>query len=140
MGLQEAHFPCSRQRLFKMLPLCLKFPVCFLSIRIQPLSKACRALCDASLPHLRPHFLVSAFYLHICSGLLALAPDCQASSHHGPLHLVSPLCSRGDAGMACSLTLLECRVTYRIKEDLPDDPTKEADFIIILPNMYTLLP
>lgn len=38
-----------------------------------------------------PHFLFFAFYLHICSGLLALAPDCRASSHHGPLHLLSTL-------------------------------------------------
>ena len=93
MGLQEAHFPCSRQRLFKMLLLCLKFPVCFISIRIQPLSKAYRVLCDGvPLPHLWPHFLFSAFYFHItCSGLLALAPNCQASSHHGPLYLVFPL-------------------------------------------------
>ena len=141
MGLQNAHFPCSRQRLFKMLLLCLKFPVCFISIRIQPLSKAYRVLCDGvPLPHLTSFLVLCLLLAHMlrppcsCPKLPSIFPSWAFAL------AVPTVCSSGDAAMACSLTLLECRVTYLIKEDLPDDPIKEADFIIVLPNMYTLLP
>ena len=71
MGLQNAHFPCSRQRLFKMLLLCLKFPVCFISIRIQPLSKAYRVLCDGvPLPHLTSFLVLCLLLAHM------LRPPC----------------------------------------------------------------